>query len=168
MVTLSGNLYIGMSGLSPMLTWMEPNAYPMRLLLISINMVVFPWQIMWHSELSWWRHQMEKFPRYWPFLRGIHRWPVNSPHKGQWRGALMFSLICVWIKGWVNNREAADLRRYRAHYDVTVVSPLAVLFNLRQVIYVCIHIHISASLPIYCRIYEICAQLYRALFCCSI
>ena len=37
------------------------------------------------------------FPCYWPFVRGIHRSPVNSPHKGQWRGALMFSLICVWI-----------------------------------------------------------------------
>ena len=43
----------------------------------------------------WWRHQMEHFPRYWPFVRGIHRSPVNSPHKGQWRGALMFSLICA-------------------------------------------------------------------------
>ena len=39
---------------------------------------------------TWWRHQMETFPRYWPFVRGIQRWPVNSPHKGQWRGALMF------------------------------------------------------------------------------
>ena len=58
------------------------------------------------------------FPRYWPFVRGIHRSPVNSPHKGQWRGALMFSLICVWIIGWVNNREAGDMRRYRANYDV--------------------------------------------------
>ena len=47
--------------------------------------------------------------------------PVNSPHKGQWRGALMFSLICVWINGWVNNGKAGDLRRYRAHYDVTVM-----------------------------------------------
>ena len=64
---------------------------------------------------------MERFPRYWPFVRGIHRPPVNSQHKGQWRGALMFSLICVWITGWVNNREAGDLRRYRAHYDVTVM-----------------------------------------------
>ena len=26
---------------------------------------------------------------------------VNSPHKGQWRGALMYSSICVWINGWV-------------------------------------------------------------------
>ena len=47
--------------------------------------------------------------------------PVNSPHKGKWRGALMFSLICVWIKIWVNNREAGDLRRHRCHYDVTVM-----------------------------------------------
>ena len=47
--------------------------------------------------------------------------PVNSPHKGQWRGALMFSLICVWINGWVNNREAGDLRRYLGHYDVIVM-----------------------------------------------
>ena len=42
-----------------------------------------------------------------------HRSPVNSPHKGQWRGALMFSLICVWVNGWVNNCEAGDLRRNR-------------------------------------------------------
>ena len=56
-----------------------------------------------------------------PFVRGIHRSTVNSPHRGQWRGALMFSLIGVWINGWVNNREAGDFRRYRAHYDVTVM-----------------------------------------------
>ena len=56
------------------------------------------------------------------FVWGIHRSKVNSPHKGKWRGALMFSLICVWIKGWANNREAGDLRRYRAHYDVTVMN----------------------------------------------
>ena len=55
------------------------------------------------------------------FVQGIHRSPVNSPHKGQWRGALMFSLICVWISGWVNNGEAGDLRHYRAHYDITVM-----------------------------------------------
>ena len=46
---------------------------------------------------------------------------VNSPHKGQWRGALMFSLICVWMNNWENNRKAGDLRRYRALYDVTVM-----------------------------------------------
>ena len=52
---------------------------------------------------------------------GIHRWPVNSPHNGQWRGALVFSLICFWINVSVNNREACDLRRHRTHYDVTVM-----------------------------------------------
>ena len=49
-----------------------------------------------------------------------HGSPVNSPHKGQWRGALMFSLICTWINGWVNNREADGLRRHPSHYDITV------------------------------------------------
>ena len=79
---------------------------------------------------TWWRHQMETFSALLAIVRGIHRSPVNSPHKGQWRGALMFSLICVWINAWVNNREAGDLRRYRAHYDVIVMmipQPVPVL-----------------------------------------
>ena len=61
------------------------------------------------TRIQWWRHQMETFPRYWPFVRGIHRSPVNSPHKGQWRRALMFSLICILTNGWVSNRVAGDL-----------------------------------------------------------
>ena len=48
--------------------------------------------------------KLKHFPRYWPFVREIHRSPVNSPHKVQYRGALMFSLICARINGWVNNR----------------------------------------------------------------
>ena len=36
----------------------------------------------------------------------------------------MFSLICAWINGWVNNGEACDLRRHLAHYDVTVMTAL--------------------------------------------
>ena len=47
---------------------------------------------------------------------------MNSPHKGQWRGALVFSLICAWIYDWVNNRKAGDLRRHHCHYDVNVMS----------------------------------------------
>ena len=47
--------------------------------------------------------------------------PVNSPHKGQWRVALMFFFICAWKHGWVKHREAGDLRRHHAHYDVTVL-----------------------------------------------
>ena len=99
--------------------------------------------------MTWWRHKWKHFPRNWPnhqphgcllnrlFRRrskktsklrvtGLCVWyspvPVNSPHKGQWRGVLMFSLICVWINGWVNNREAGDLIRHRGHYDVNVMN----------------------------------------------
>ena len=71
-----------------------------------------------HDDVIKWKH----FPRYWPFVRGIHRSPENSLHKGQCRGALMFSLIYAWINGSVNNREAGDLRRHRAHYEVTVMQ----------------------------------------------
>ena len=60
------------------------------------------------------------FPRYWPFVRGIHRWPVNSPHKGQWRGALMFSLVCALNKrlskqswGWWFETPSCSLWRHR-------------------------------------------------------
>ena len=63
----------------------------------------------------------EHFSHYWPLVRGIHRSPVNSPHKGQWRGPLLLCLICAWTNGWVNTRGAGDLRRFRAHYDVTVM-----------------------------------------------
>ena len=70
-----------------------------------------------HDDVIKWKH----FPRNWPFVREIHRSPVNFPHKGQWRGALMFSLIYAWINDWVNNREAGDLRRQQGHYDVIVM-----------------------------------------------
>ena len=84
--------------------------------------------VMWcHDDVIKWRYS----PRYWPFVRGIHRSPRwlfdykllsrLRPHKGQWHTPLLFSLICVWINGWVNNREAGDLRRYRVHYDVPVM-----------------------------------------------
>ena len=74
--------------------------------------------LLYHDDVIKWKH----FPCCWPFVRGMHLWPVNSPHKGQWRGALIFPLICAWINSWVNNREAGDLRRHRAHYDVTVTE----------------------------------------------
>ena len=70
-----------------------------------------------HDDVIKWKY----FPRYWPFVREIHRSPVNFPHKGQWRGALMFTLICARKNGWVNNGEAGDLRRYLAHYGVIVM-----------------------------------------------
>ena len=71
-----------------------------------------------HDDVIKWK----QFPRHWPFVRGIHRSLVNSPHKGQWRGALMFSLICPWTNDWVNNQVSSDLRYHHAHYDVTVMD----------------------------------------------
>ena len=64
----------------------------------------------------------------------IFQWPVKSPHKDQWRGVLMFSLISARINGWVNIREAGDLRRHRAHYDVIVMIfyHLPILWWCRQ------------------------------------
>ena len=74
-------------------------------------MMIIQMNPSYHEDFIKWKY----FPRYWPSVRGIHRSPVNSPHKGLWRGALMFSLIGAWINGW----ETGDLRRHRAHYDVT-------------------------------------------------
>ena len=71
-----------------------------------------------HDNRIKWKH----FPRYWPFVRGIHQSPVNFPHKGQWCGALIFPLIYVWTNSWVNNRDGGDFRRRHAHYDVTVMN----------------------------------------------
>ena len=65
--------------------------------------------------------KLKHFPRYWPFVRGIHRSQVNSPHKGRWRGALMFSLICARINDWVDNREAGGLKHLCPRYYVTVM-----------------------------------------------
>ena len=80
---------------------------------------------VYHDDVIKWKH----FPRYWPFVRGIHRSAVNSPHKGQWRGALMFSLLRAWINAWVNTREAVDLRRHHTHYDVNVMIKITRLFH---------------------------------------
>ena len=77
----------------------------------------YSWYSPHHDDVIKWKH----VSRYWPFVWGIHRSPVNSPHKGQWRGAFIFPLICVWVNGLVNNQEAGDLRCQRAHYDVIVI-----------------------------------------------
>ena len=85
----------------------EPLSKPLNLLKVSDIFhksfyMILSWIQMWkysaidhasvltHDDVIKWKH----FPRYWPFVWVIHRPPVNSPHKGQWRGALVFSLIC--------------------------------------------------------------------------
>ena len=82
----------------------------------------------------WWRHEMETFSALLAICAGNSPVPVNSPHKDQRRGALMFSLICTWMNAWVNDREAGDLRLYRAHYDVTVMNIKRVTNSMVQIL----------------------------------
>ena len=77
----------------------------------------------------WWRHQVETFSALLAFCAGNSSVTGDFPayiciyiYKGQWRRALMFSLICSWTNSWTNNEDAGDLRRHRAHYDVTVMN----------------------------------------------
>ena len=70
------------------------------------------------SGKIWWRHKVEKMSALLALCTGS---PMDSPRKGQWRGALMFSLMSAWTHGWANNRDAGDLGRHRAYYDVTVM-----------------------------------------------
>ena len=88
-------------------------------LIANVNGVISSlcWKVTLHDDAIKWKH----FLYHWPFVREIHRSPVNSPHKGQWRGAFMFSLTCAWTNGWVNNRNTRDLRRHRSHYDVSII-----------------------------------------------
>ena len=75
-----------------------------------------------HGDVSWWRHPiLETFSALLALYAGNSPVTGEFPHKGQWRGTLMFSLICAWICGWVNNREAGDLRRHSAHYGIIVM-----------------------------------------------
>ena len=87
---------------------------------------IFPIAHPCGRDRAWWRREMETFSALLTLCVGIYRSPMNSPHKGQWRWTLMFSLICAWTNGWVNNRDASDLRRHRAHYDVTVMCEIRI------------------------------------------
>ena len=77
------------------------------------------WRLWWYMMIH--DHQMETFFALLTLCVGIHQSPGYSLHKGQWRGALMFSLICAWASRLINDRDAGDLRRPRARYDVTVM-----------------------------------------------
>ena len=78
---------------------------------------------------------METFSAYLAFFAENSPVPMNSPHKGQWRGALVFSLICVWLNSWLNNREVGDLRRHRGHYDVNVMSGSRCVIQWQNITY---------------------------------
>ena len=78
---------------------------------------------------------METFSALLAICAGNSPVPMKSPHKGQWLGALMYSLICAWINDWVNNREAGGLRRNRVHYDVTVMRRKLACFRIKSIIW---------------------------------
>ena len=76
---------------------------------------------------SWWRHQLEYFSASLAFcaFRAGHTLVTGEfPHKGQWRGTLIFSLICVRINGLVKKHKAADLGHHRAHYCPACLTSL--------------------------------------------
>ena len=74
-----------------------------------------------HRAIRSRRHQMDIFSAPLAFCAGNSLGTGQFSHKGQWRGAFMFSLICTRINCWVNNRKAGYLRRHRAHCDVIVI-----------------------------------------------
>ena len=65
-----------------------------------------------NPQFSWWRHQMKTFSELLALCEENPSVTGGFPHKGQWHGALMFSLICAWTNGWANNRDAGDLGRW--------------------------------------------------------
>ena len=80
-------------------------------------------------------------------VRGIHQWPVTSPHKGRWRRALMFSVICARTNGWVNNRHAGDSILHRAQYDLTVMFALHYHYRCYRHLRVIDHVRLGVWSP---------------------
>ena len=109
--------------------------------MVAPTSTVFEQAFRYHDDVINWKH----CPRYWPFVRGFHRSPVNSPHKGQWRGALMFSLICAWSNNWANNGDAGELTRHRAHCDVTVMRMYRLTYCPHDIWYRPIYMHIIVA-----------------------
>ena len=94
----------------------SPHKWLVTRKMFSFDDVIMLWSRRYgklHDGVIKWKH----FPRYWPFVRS----PVDSPHEGQWREALLISLICAWTIGWANTRYADDLICNHAHYDTIVI-----------------------------------------------
>ena len=101
---------------------------------------------------SWWRHQMETFSALLAICAGNSPVPVNSPHKGQWHRAL----ISAWINGWVNNREAGDLRR-----NPPIMTSLLWSSEPALLISLC-------QCDVYITFHEICTCSCFVVFCCDL
>ena len=91
-------------------------------MVIIIECVIGLWMDCHWALWTWWRHQIETFSALLALCEG------NPPVSGlQSRETLMYSLICAWTNGWAKTRDAGDLRRHRAHYNVTVIESNIVL-----------------------------------------
>ena len=79
--------------------------------------------------------------------------PVNSPQRGQWHRALIFSLICAWINGSVNNREAGESSAYRSYDDDVIMVAMASQITSLTIVYSTVYSgedqrkHQSSALP---------------------
>ena len=94
-----------------------------------------------HDDVIKWKH----FPRHWPFVRGIHRSPVNSPHKGHWRGPLLF----LWSAPEPTVEQTMYtpvFRRHRPRYDVTVMSDIQFRLYLNNYIPLKLQLSLSHTL----------------------
>ena len=78
-----------------------------------------------HDNVIKWKH----LQRYWCFVRGIILSPVDSPHKVQWPGALMFSLMCAWTNGCANNRDALTSHFTKEHSPHTFIYHILVPYS---------------------------------------
>ena len=72
----------------------------------------------YHDDIIKWKH----FRRYRPRVREIQWSLVNTAHKGQGRGALIFSLIYTWTNAWVRNQDAGGLKHHHAHYHISIMT----------------------------------------------
>ena len=76
-----------------------------------------------------WKH----FPRYWPFVRGIHRSPGGFPSQRPVTRSFDVFFDLGLNDGWTNSRDAGDLRRHHAHYEVSVMCDLYFVYYKNQV-----------------------------------
>ena len=82
-----------------------------------------------HDDVIKWKH----FPRYWPFVRGIHRWPMDSPHKASdaERWCLFYRRLNKWLSkqswGWWFETPSRSLWRHRNGFAIVVVR-LSIIF----------------------------------------
>ena len=84
---------------------------------LMINLVIgFPW----------WHHQMETFSALLALCEGNSLVTDEFPHKGQWRGALMFSLICVLSKQSKHRLFETPSRPLSRHFNALALSKMEV------------------------------------------